>query len=281
MEQINSNKEVWRVLPFKTSNGISNMAIDEAILRARADEIVPNTIRFYRWKPSTATIGRNQSLSMEIDIEAAEKLKIDYLRRISGGGAVFHDYNNEITYAVIASEKDIRKIFKYLENKDGKTKNSFFNVDSSYNVITQGLVNGLIKMGVQVDRDVLHCPAMFINDRKISGNAQARRNNIILQHGTILLHVDAELMYTILKAPEGVTKGKMVRSVRAKVTGLYDNTDIEKISDYEFQIKMIKGFEEALNIKCEMGDLTEKEKNLIEEIKKNRYSDNKWLQKIP
>ncbi|MBD3350345.1 MAG: hypothetical protein GF364_02560 [Candidatus Lokiarchaeota archaeon] len=284
----------WRVLPFQVNDGITNMAIDEAILLARSDNLVPNTIRFYRWDPSTASIGRNQSLSREIDVEAAKKNNVDIVRRISGGGAVYHDHEAEITYAVIASESDIRTIFKNIldelyceeegdteETKDQKknSKKSFFTVDSSYHVITKGLVSGLQNMGVEVDQGVIHCPALFINKRKISGNAQARRKDIILQHGTVLLHVDAEFMYTILKAPEGVTKGKMVASVKAKVTGLFDT--IEPISDYDFQIDMIKGFEQALHINCEMGELSEKELKLIQEIKKKRYSDDSWLNRLP
>lgn len=288
----------WRVLPFQIDDGASNMAIDEAILRARAENKVPNTIRFYRWKPSTASIGRNQSLHTEIDVEAAKKHNVDVVRRISGGGAVFHDAENEITYSVIASENDIREIFHDMDDKffcaeseedlmqsDGDTKDNvdeqkrFFTVGSSYHVITMGLVNGLQSMGVEVDQGVIHCPALFVNGRKISGNAQARRHEIILQHGTILLKVNPEFMYTILKAPEGVTKGHMVRSVKAKVTGVYDS--IEPVKDYEFQIKMVRGFEEALDIECKMGELTDYEKELMQDIKEKRYSDDIWLNRLP
>lgn len=289
----------WRVLPFQTDDGPTNMAVDEAILRARAEEKVPNTIRFYRWKPSTASIGRNQSLNTEIDVEAAKKHGVDIVRRISGGGAVFHDAENEITYSVTASENDIRDIFHNMDDKffsadppddpmndeivkqqsepPGKTR--FFTVGSSYHVITMGLVNGLQRMGVCVDQGVIHCPALFVNGRKISGNAQARRHEIILQHGTILLSVDPEFMYTILKAPEGVTRGHMVRSVKAKVTGVFDT--VEPVTDYEFQIKMIRGFEEALGIKCDMGELTTYEQELVHDIKEKRYSDDIWLTRLP
>jgi lipoate-protein ligase A len=290
-------KPKWRVLPFSENDGETNMAIDEAILISRSENKVPNTIRFYRWKPSTASIGRNQSLSREIDVDAAKANNIGLVRRISGGGAVYHDKINEITYAVICSEADIRNIFKKItkdfscpeeiktKDQDAEktvsksTDSTLFGVDSSYHVITRGLVNGLKSMGVEVDQGVIHCPALFINNRKISGNAQARKGDIILQHGTILLHVDPEFMYTILKAPEGVTKGKMVSSVKAKVTGVFDN--LPPVSDFEFQIKMIRGFEEALGIKCELSELTPEERNLIKEIKKKRYSDDSWLNRIP
>jgi lipoate-protein ligase A len=326
-----SEKPVWRIIPMIEADGPTNMAMDEAILMARAENLVPNTIRFYRWSPSTASIGSHQSLSQEIDLEAAKRLNVGLVRRISGGGAVYHDNDAEITYSVIASETEIRKIFycmdeqyfsdeqNCLESSENDLKkptnainvpndqiqaieinkhsnvtslqqsssagsqdkkvNRFFGVESSYHVITRGLVNGLRAMGVQVDQGVIHCPALFINNKKISGNSQARRQGIILQHGTILLYVDPELMYTILKAPLGVTKGKMVQSVKTKVTGIWNTMD--PVSDQEFQSKMIHGFEEALGIICKMGDMIDVEKDLINDIKKKRYSDNLWLEKIP
>jgi lipoate-protein ligase A len=258
-----------------TSQGQINMAIDEAILQARVDELVPNTIRFYRWNPSCASIGRNQSMQLEIDSEAAKQHKVDVVRRISGGGAVYHDFQSEITYAVIASEDDLRDIYKKM------VPNSFFGVSESYTVITQALINGLNRMGFHTDPGIIHCPALFLEDKKISGNAQARIGGAILQHGTLLMHVNPEFMYTILKAPEGVPKGKMVRSVKSKVTGLYDSNDVEILSDEDFQTQMIEGFQETFNSLFEPGELTHTEQELIQKLRKTRYSTDKWLYKIP
>ncbi len=273
--------ENWRLLPLWTNDGPTNMAIDEAILQARTENLVPNTLRFFRWNPSTATIGRNQSLSIEIDMAAANRLNIDVVRRISGGGAVYHDFNNEITYSVVTSEQDLKKSSIYMRRKNGDTKEKFFDVDGSYEVIIQGLMNGLSNIGLNVEQGLIHCPVMLVDDLKISGNAQARRKGFILQHGTILLHVDAELMYTILKAPEGATKSKMVRSVRAKVTGLYDKEGVKPKSDADFQKIMVESFERKLNIKCELGTLTDYEKKLTEDYKIKRYSNKDWLNKFP
>lgn len=265
----------WRILPFTVSNGQTNMCIDEAILQAKIEDLVPNTIRFYRWNPSCASIGRNQSLQLEVDMDAAKEHHVDVVRRISGGGAVFHDYHAEITYAVIASEDDLRRIYHKL------FPNSFFGVSESYTLITQALIQGLNLMGFSIDPGVIHCPALFLEDKKISGNAQARKNGVILQHGTLLLQVNPELMYTILKAPEGVTKGKMVRSVRAKVTGLYDDCEIPTISDDDFQSYMVEGFKDVFAISCDEGTLIQEETKFIQALKEKRYSDNKWLQKNP
>ena len=88
----------WRLIDLGIYDGYMNMAIDEAILQARIEEKVPNTFRLYRWRPSCASIGKNQSMEHEVDTETCKKLGVDYVRRITGGGAVYHDYLGEITY---------------------------------------------------------------------------------------------------------------------------------------------------------------------------------------
>ena len=78
----------WRFLPIETKFGLPKiLAIDEAILNARIAKQVPNTLRLYRWNPTTASIGRNQSLNDEVDVQEAENAGVDVVRRISGGGS--------------------------------------------------------------------------------------------------------------------------------------------------------------------------------------------------
>ena len=83
------------------------MAIDEALFRAKiAQPSLHNSLRLYQWLPSTVSIGKHQILNSEIDVNAANELGIDIVRRITGGGAVFHDYSGEITYSIVASIRD-------------------------------------------------------------------------------------------------------------------------------------------------------------------------------
>ena len=60
--------DAWRYIPLEVGTGFWNMALDEAILEFAIDKKSPNSLRFYKWKPSTASIGRNQSLHNEIDV---------------------------------------------------------------------------------------------------------------------------------------------------------------------------------------------------------------------
>ncbi|MGE5556835.1 MAG: biotin/lipoate A/B protein ligase family protein, partial [Methanocella sp.] len=83
------------------------MAIDEAILQARIEDKVPNTLRLYRWQPSAVSIGRNQNPHEQVHLDAAERLGVDVVRRPSGGGTVYHDFEGEVTYAVVAKTADL------------------------------------------------------------------------------------------------------------------------------------------------------------------------------
>lgn len=254
----------WRFLPLEVRDGFWNMALDEAILRKALDGKSLNTLRLYKWKPSTASIGRNQSLSAEIDVEFARKNGFNVVRRITGGGAVFHDENREITYSIVCP-------IKYLERLGAKK------VLEQFQIITKGIVSGLMIFGLKSEQDVIHCPAILVEGKKFSGNAQVRKKGYILQHGTILLDIDPDLMYSVLKAPEYVNKTRMVKSVRAKCIGIKEqikNYDEEKLIN-----SLITGFEKTLAFELVEGAFSRDELILAEQLVKDKYSNLKWLKK--
>ncbi|MHA1291992.1 MAG: lipoate--protein ligase family protein [Promethearchaeota archaeon] len=256
--------DVWRLLPFEVRNGYWNMALDEAILEAAIKKKSPNSLRFYKWKPSTASIGRNQSLSAEINLEFAKKNNYNVVRRITGGGAVFHDEIGEITYSIVCP-------IKFLEKLGAKK------VIEQFEIITQGIIAGLAIFGLKSEKGIIHCPAIFLNGKKFSGNAQIRRKGYILQHGTILLEINPELMYSVLKAPENIGKTRMVKSVRAKCVGIK-----ERLINYDEKkfIKSLKsGFEKTLTIKLKDGNFSDYELKIAEKLIKERYLNDKWLKK--
>ena len=95
-------KEKWRLLITDDNTGAMNMAIDKAILVAHSNKKVPPTVRFFEWNPPAISIGYFQSLEEEVDLNNCRNLGVDYVRRITGGGAVFHE--NELTYSIVISE---------------------------------------------------------------------------------------------------------------------------------------------------------------------------------
>ncbi len=127
------------------------------------------------------------------------------------------------------------------------------------------------------EKDIIHCPAILLDGKKFSGNAQVRRKGFILQHGTILLDIDPVLMYSVLKAPENVEKSRMVRSVRAKCMGIKNH--IENYDEQKLINSLERGFQESLGIELKEGTFFNEEKILAETLVKDKYSNIKWLKK--
>jgi len=254
----------WRFLPFETRNGYWNMALDEAILKSVSEKKSQNTLRFYKWNPSTASIGRNQSLSAEVDLEFIKEKGFNVVRRITGGGAVFHDFRGEITYSIVCP-------IKFLKNLNVVT------ILDQFEIITQGVIAGLRNYGLEPEKGIIHCPAIFLDGKKFSGNAQVRKKGHILQHGTILLEINPDLMYSVLKVPEYIDKSRMVRSVRAKCIGIKDH--LRNYDEKQFVNSLKFGFEKILKIKLQEGYFSDYELNLAENLVNEKYSNLNWLKK--
>ena len=141
-----------------------------------AEDSVP-VLRLYGWKPSAVSIGYFQSLEEEVDVKKCKKAGIDVVRRLTGGGAVLHEH--ELTYSFI-------------------TKVYPTNIMESYRLICEPVVMCLKNLGLDAKFSPLN--DIIVGDKKVSGNAQTRRKNTLLQHGTILLDVDVEKMFSV---PEG------------------------------------------------------------------------------
>jgi len=238
------------------------MAIDEAIFRARIEGLAPNTVRFYRWFPSAVSVGRFQKVENEVHIGKCRRLGVDIVRRISGGGTVYHDGEGEITYSVIA-DKDS------LGTRD---------VAVIYRKVCGGLIEALKILGLKADFSPggeRQCPNIVINGRKISGSAQAHSGNVVLQHGTLLLDVDLNRMFTLLKVPWAKSVAHVVCVAQNKITSLRHEMGAKpKIEDV--YSALIMGFKKALGIEISEGTLTSYESDLAKKLRSEKYSSDKW-----
>jgi lipoate-protein ligase A len=252
----------WRLLKLETYSAYTNMAIDEAILTARMKNLAPNTIRFYRWNPSAVSIGKFQTIEKEVQLDNCRKNGVDVVRRITGGGTVYHDAHDEITYSLIASKED-------LEAKD---------ITAVYAKIYTGLAEALKILGLTTDfneGNAKTCPNLTVNGKKISGSAQSHKSSIVLQHGTILLDVDLEKMYTFLRVPSTRTCMEIVDIAKNKITSIKKELGKE-VPEAEVHQALIKGFQKALNIQLANRELTHKEMELAEKLSKEKYCTDDW-----
>jgi lipoate-protein ligase A len=238
------------------------MAIDEAILTARIANLSPNTVRFYRWKPSAVSIGKFQDAQKELQLENCRNYSVDLVRRITGGGTVYHGAEGEITYSVVADKKDLGS----------------HDITQVYSRIYSGLVEALKILGITADfgeGNQNACPNLTVRSKKISGSAQAHKSGIVLQHGTLLLSVDLPKMFSLLRVPWARTCTEVVNIAEKKITSV--NHELQReTSIEEVNVALVQGFQEALGIKFEEGSLSPYEQELSAKLRKGKYATDEW-----
>lgn len=243
---------MWRVIKLEVHDARMNMGIDEALLEFIRDSKSSPTIRFYRWKPSAVSIGTFQSMEKEVNVQRCRELGIDYIRRITGGGAVFHDFSGEITYSVIAPL-------------------SFFpkGIRESYKFICGWIVSGLETIGINANFVPIN--DIVVDGRKISGNAQTRKEGVLLQHGTVLYDVDIRKMFSVLNVSAEKISDKMIKSAEERVTSVvkHANISIDGLCD-----ALINGF--TKDKQFEFGCLRDDELSRAAWLSRSVYSTDGW-----
>jgi len=242
---------MWRVIPLETRTAAENMAVDEAISDSVAAANVQPTIRFYRWKPSAVSIGCFQCIRDEVDVLSCESNHIDIVRRRTGGGAVYHDANGEITYSVIAPEE--------LFDKD---------IKASYKEICSWIIEGLSVTGINARFRPIN--DVVVGNKKISGSAQTRRHGVLTQHGTILHSIDRATMFSVLKPSEKKLSDKATTSFEDYVTCALEQGCPSQQSLYN---ALLSGFTLEKNWKPDR--LSEDEKAKAEKLVE-KYESDMW-----
>ena len=251
--------ENWRLLLTGENTAARNMAIDRAVLVSNSNGKVPPTVRFYTWRPSAISIGYFQSLDDEVNLPVCQDLGIDYVRRITGGGAVFHE--DELTYSIVIPES---------HNQIPK------NIMESYGRICGAIIKGLDNLGIESQYKPIN--DIIANGKKISGNAQTRKMKTVLQHGTILMDVNVDKMFSVLRVPNEKIKDKLIADVKERVTSIKYIKN-KKISFETVANAMKKGFEKEFKIKLIKGKLTDEEIKLADKFEKECFSDKDWNHK--
>jgi lipoate---protein ligase len=234
-----------RVLETGFNSGTWNMAFDEVLLVNSAENGIP-TLRLYGWHPPCVSIGYFQSLDEEVDLKRCNKMGVDVVRRLTGGGAVLHEF--ELTYSFIT------KIYPA-------------NILESYNLICDPVVTCMNKFGLSAKFVPLN--DIIVDNKKVSGNAQTRKNNTLLQHGTILLNVDFDKMFSVLKVPSQKIKDKLIDDARSRVKGL--NKTFEEVT---YNLK--ESFGEKFGAQIIPDDPTPKEIEYSKMLVIKKYSSHEW-----
>ncbi|MGB6607949.1 MAG: lipoate--protein ligase family protein [Atribacterota bacterium] len=276
----------WRLIKDSYHTGFMNMAIDEAIMIAHREGLVPPTIRFYQWSPPAVSLGYFQDLKKEIDVDACKNLGIDIVRRPTGGKAVLHD--KELTYSFIIKENHPLVNDSILE---------------TYKKISGGIIRGLSYLGItaelvplreklknsssgnEIKSKISHSdiksicfsvPSQYevqVEGKKIVGSAQVRKREIVLQHGSLLIELEKDKLFSVFNFPSVQIRERL--KIRFKATSLEEILK-RKISFSELSEILPGGFEEEFGVRLTEGKLTKQEEKISQELLENKYSTYDW-----
>ena len=229
-----------------TNDTAFNIALEEYCFKNLRDQ---DEI-FLLWinQPSII-VGKYQNTIEEINTEYTREHGINVIRRISGGGAVYHDLNN-LNYTIIS-------------NKD-KGKEGF-----DFKEFSKPIIDTLAELGVKAEftgRNDLE-----IDGQKFCGNAQAYIKDRVMHHGCLLFNVEFSALANALKVSKDKIESKGVKSVRARVTNILPHLK-EQITVNEFADKIL-GYMKKHNPNMTKYKFSEEE---IEKIKERAEYKRSW-----
>jgi len=240
----------WRLVDYSSKNPAMNLAIDEAILRCLLEDHSPNTLRLWQ-NPPTVVIGCFQNPKSEVNIVACKKLGIDVLRRVSGGGAVYHDHGN-LNYSLIVHRSSLKA---HLED-----------VEKSYDLFCSGVIEGLKMLGIDAYN---RKGDIMIDGKKVSGSAQHRLYDVILHHGTLMVDVNLDMLRCTLG----------VSDPERRLINLHDVLP-NKVPLNKIKRAINVGFEKRFNVKPKRGTLTSRERRIAKRLCEIKYSKRDWNEDV-
>jgi lipoate-protein ligase A len=200
----------WQLIHAPPQSPALHMALDEVLTEEVAARRRPPTLRIWEWASSCVVIGRFQSLRNEVDGEAARRHGIEVVRRISGGGAMFIEPGNTITWSIFAPI--------------GMVEGMAF--EQAYALMDAWVLAALGELGVQAWYQPLNDIASPAG--KIAGAAQARRGKAVLHHVTMAYDIDAGKMLEVLRIGREKLSDKGTASAQKRVDPLRSQTGLAR-----------------------------------------------------
>jgi len=268
----------WRLLYTPPSNGAWNMAVDESILEhIHRGESQP-TLRLYAWDPPCLSLGRAQSLA-DVDMQRVKANGWEVVRRATGGRAILH--TDELTYSVTGSTEEPVLAGGVLE---------------SYNRLAQALLFAMRELGLPVElkEDASHAsngispnPVCFevpstyeitVNGKKLIGSAQARRQEGVLQHGSLPLIGDLTRICQALVFKDEAAREVAAQRLLTRATTVESVIGVE--TDWETAAQaFVHGFESQLGIHFQRGEMSRSESERADELVKDKYAHPSWTER--
>jgi lipoate-protein ligase A len=258
------------------------MALDEVAAETAADG-GPSTIRTYRWDPSCLTLGYRQDPAT-VDWAYCEREGIDVTRRQTGGGGIYHDAHGDIAYSIAVPAADV----------PGELLDC-------YHLLCEPVLDAFDRLGIDADYveesvPKLYHPACYLRElhpahdvvaaasggdgdrRKIAGNAQYRKRDAVVQHGSLTFSVDAARHLDVFADPPVTPEG-----FRDRVVGMDELVDIDRadaVAAVERALADWVTAESATTLDAD-GAWTDAELQRAEELVETKYRDRGWVRTRP
>lgn len=233
-----------------SNNPYFNLALEEYALK----EIDIDEDFFILWQnENTVVVGRNQNTIEEVKSDYIKEHDVNVVRRMSGGGAVYHDLGN-INYTFITRSDD----------------------DSKHNFkkFTKPVIDALETLGIEAEFTGRN--DITIDDKKISGNAQYYHQNKMLHHGTILFDVDGNILKDVLQVKADKIASKGIKSVKSRVTSISQHLK-EPMTSEEFKDMILRFILDTDDISTKEYVLSEEDISNIEKLAEDKYSTWDWV----
>lgn len=230
----------------KSNDPFFNLALEEYLLN-RGD-IQEDIFLLWQNRP-VVVVGRNQNTVEEINQEFIRSRGVDVVRRISGGGAVYHDLGN-LNFTFIADEEQ--------------------SLSLNFTRYTAPVIKALEIIGVKAENQGRN--DITIQGRKFSGNAQCRLHGRVMHHGTILFDSNLEDMQQALTVDPAKIASKGVKSVRSRVTNIKEHIT-SPITIAEFKDVLSN----TIDKDRECRELTPAEQSTVESLRDNKFRRWEWV----
>jgi lipoate-protein ligase A len=268
----------WRLLVTPSSSGAWNMAVDEKVLESVEQNMALPSLRLYAWEPPCLSIGYAQP-SSDIDFARLSAHGWDWVRRPTGGRAILH--TDELTYSIITPLSDPRVSGGVLE---------------SYQRLSRALLTALRSLNIHAETHPINqlgrnqrfgavcfeVPSNYeivVQGKKLIGSAQARRKNVMLQHGTLPLYGDLTRITQVLAFSDEQERSAAATRLLSRATSA-ENILGTKITWQDAVQAFIVGFQSELNLELIPSELSENETKRVEKLVLEKYSHPSWLERI-
>jgi len=243
----------------------------------------PPTLRFFGWNPPTLSIGYFQKAEDEVRLDEVRARGFGFVRRPTGGRAVLHDA--EVTYSIVVPDD-----YPGLPTS----------VTESYRVLSEGLVRGFRRLGLDAamvslaseEEKAKYASAgsaacfdspswyeLVVDGRKVAGSAQVRQHGAVLQHGSILLDLDVELLFSLLQFRSDRLRERLQASFAERAAAINELRGARGLPPADASAAeeaFAAGWAEALDVTLAPGGLSPAEAAETARLAADKYGDSAW-----